>query len=156
MIFGESHSVPQQAKTEFSQNSGLRVLVIDDDTAVAKMIAHILRASHDVVTEVNPSSALKRLSGGDLFDLILCDVTMPEMSGIEVYQAIIEIGRGIASRVVFMTGGGLSSEEDGYLLSAGVPRLEKPFRPAELRSRVRELIERARACECDASLSAAL
>ncbi len=141
MVSGELLGVSQQASNG-PREALSRVLVIDDDTAVAKMIAHILRASHDVVTEISPGSAMARLTSGDLFDLILCDITMPEMSGIQVYEAMHAIGGHISARFVFMTGGGLSTEEDGYLLQAGVPRLEKPFRPAELRSRVRELIER--------------
>ncbi len=144
MHFGEMLGVSQQSTNPPRGGALSRVLVIDDDTAVAKMIAHILRASHEVVTEISPESALARLTGGDLFDLILCDITMPEMSGIQVYEAISAIGREIAARFVFMTGGGLSSEEDGYLSNAGVPRLEKPFRPAELRNRVRELIDQRR------------
>ena len=143
MLSGELLSVSQQA-TDGQRGTLSRVLVIDDDTAVAKMIAHILRASHDVVTEISPESALARLLGGEAFDLILCDITMPEMSGIQVYEAIHSIGRHASARFVFMTGGGLSMEEDGYLSQAGVPRLEKPFRPAELRSRVRELIDTLR------------
>ncbi len=118
-----------------------RILVIDDDAAVAKMIAHILRTAHDVVIEGSPRAALARLDTDRLFDLILCDITMPELSGIQVYEAIAALDRGLAARVAFMTGGGLSSEEDGFLSDAGVPRLAKPFRPAELRTRVRELID---------------
>lgn len=121
-----------------------RILVIDDDAAVAKMIVHILRAAHDVVTEASPRSAVARLRAGDRYDLILCDITMPEMSGIEVYEALAAQDREIASRVAFMTGGGLSMEEDSFLSDVGVPRLQKPFRPAELRTRVRELVDRFR------------
>jgi CheY-like chemotaxis protein len=121
-----------------------RILVIDDDAAVAKMIAHILRAAHDVVIEASPRSALARLGTDTRFDLILCDITMPELSGIQVYEAISALDVDLAARVVFMTGGGLSSEEDGFLSDAGVPRLAKPFRPAEIRTRVRELIDRWR------------
>ncbi|MFO0591680.1 MAG: response regulator [Polyangiaceae bacterium] len=119
-----------------------RILVIDDDAAVAKMIAHILRAAHEIVIEASPRAALARLRSGDRFDLILCDITMPEMSGIEVYETLAAADREQASRVAFMTGGGLSTEEDGFLSDVGVPRLQKPFRPAELRVRVRELISR--------------
>lgn len=144
MVMGEALGVSQQATKSSGGLAVSRVLVIDDDTAVAKMIAHILRASHEVVTETSPESALARLTAGEAFDLILCDITMPEMSGIQVYEAIHDLGRGLAARFAFMTGGGLSSEEDGYLSRAGVPRLEKPFRPAELRGRVRELIDQAR------------
>lgn len=117
-----------------------RILVIDDDAAVAKMIAHILRAAHEIVIEANPRAAVARLRGGERFDLILCDITMPEMSGIEVYETLAADDRELASRVAFMTGGGLSTEEDTFLGGVGVPRLQKPFRPAELRARVRELI----------------
>ena len=85
-----------------------RILVIDDDAAVARMIAHILRAAHDVVTEASPRSALARLAADSRFDLILCDITMPELSGIQVYEAISALDSELASRVVFMTGGGLS------------------------------------------------
>ena len=65
-----------------------RILVIDDDAAVGKMIAHILRMAHDVVIEASPRSALARLGSDRRFHLILCDITMPELSGIQVYEAI--------------------------------------------------------------------
>ena len=66
-----------------------RILVIDDDAAVGKMIAHILRMAHDVVIEASPRSALARLGTDRRFHLILCDITMPELSGIQVYDCLL-------------------------------------------------------------------
>ncbi len=69
---------------------------------------------------------LSRIESGERFDVILCDVMMPEMSGVEFYQKLQAIAPEQAARVVFVTGGVFSPEARAFL-DAGKHRvIEKP------------------------------
>src|SRR5450432_4312273 len=65
-----------------------KILVIDDQPAVARAIARMLRG-YDTSTETDPRRAVRRVADGERFDLVLCDLEMPEMSGREVYDSFL-------------------------------------------------------------------
>lgn len=108
------------------------ILVIDDDPIVTRMLSRVL-ASHTVQVANSGYGALERLSQHS-FDLILCDLTMPGMSGIDVYRAIRETSEELASRVVFMTGGAYTTEGHEFLARLPNSWLEKPFDLSALRA----------------------
>lgn len=123
-----------------------RVLVIDDEDAVARSIARMLRAAHDVVVETDPRDALARIDAGEPFDLVLCDLMMPAMSGIELFEALAAAHPSVAARVVFITGGAVSQRAREFLARQARPHLAKPFSAESLRrvaaDAVREPTER--------------
>jgi CheY-like chemotaxis protein len=117
----------------------VRILVIDDDVMLCRAVKRML-APHDVVTVHAGADALEAVTAGS-FDVILCDIMMPEMSGPEVYQRIAEIRPAQQDRVLFMTGGTL--ERVNPLLAGIPPRLiEKPFTRAELQKTVTDFLAR--------------
>ncbi len=108
------------------------VLVVDDEQAVGHVVARVLRAKHSVTVTTSGKDAVARIESGERFDVILCDVMMPTMSGTEVHQRVARIDPEQANRIVFMSGGVFSHETRAYLEALPNRRLDKPFRAEEL------------------------
>ncbi|MBV9948698.1 MAG: response regulator [Myxococcales bacterium] len=104
-----------------------RVLVVDDEAVIAQSIARMLRAQHEVVVEMDPTRALSRLASGEAYDVVFCDVSMPSMSGIDLYRELSATRPEQAKRVVFMTGGSSSPRSQAFLESVGNVSVGKPF-----------------------------
>jgi signal transduction histidine kinase len=103
-----------------------RILVIDDEPAIGTVAARLLGRNHDVQAVTSGAAALARLEGGQRFDLILCDVLMPGMTGLDVHARLRASYSDQADRVVFMTGGVSQESRDAAArLSATV--LDKPL-----------------------------
>jgi CheY-like chemotaxis protein len=113
------------------------VLVIDDDRQVASVVRRALAAEHDVVVETDGRAARDRLIGGETFDLILCDLSMPELSGIDLYEAVLAARPEVASRMVFLTGGAIGERTRAFLAETTIAIVEKPFTLGDLRRFVR-------------------
>lgn len=108
-----------------------RVLVIDDEAMIGKAIERALGRHHKVETMTNARAALDRARQGG-FDLILCDMMMPDMNGMEFHAALKETHPELANRVVFLTGGAFTDQSRRFLEEHGAQRLEKPFEIAQL------------------------
>lgn len=115
-----------------------RVLVVDDEALVGKAVARMLRG-HDVHVEQDAARALARIHSGELFDVILCDLTMPTLSGADFFAGVRESAPELEQRVVFMTGDVYEASSRRFL--DGIPNqcLEKPFDIRLLRAVVRSL-----------------
>ena len=124
-----------------------RVLVIDDEQAVAGVISRILRNDNDVVLLDNASAALARLATGEAFDIILCDLMMPGMGGIELYQAMVEQHPARLGRLVFLSGGVFTERAAAFVREVENPTLMKPLSVTALREIVARYVERAIASE---------
>src|SRR5919108_1030913 len=109
------------------------MLVVDDEPQMASALAHLLRRSGYVVDiAANGRVALDKLQERT-YDLILCDLRMPELDGPGLYRALEACYPQLRRRVIFLTGDTLSPEAREFLETAGVARLSKPFRAAEVR-----------------------
>jgi CheY-like chemotaxis protein len=117
----------------------LHILVIDDDPIVTRMLSRVL-SDHAVEVTHTGAAALESLSHRS-FDLILCDLTMPGMSGMQLYEAIRVVSVELADRVVFMTGGAYTAESHQFLAKLPNSWIEKPFDLSQLRAmaKAREL-----------------
>ncbi len=114
-----------------------RVLVIDDEPAIGAAIRAALREEHDVVVAHRAIDALGRLKEGELFDLVLCDLVMPDIGGPEVYATVAERWPNLTARMVFMTGGAFTQATGDFIERVRPHVFPKPFRLDELRSLVR-------------------
>ncbi len=121
-----------------------RVLVVDDDAAVARVIALILGDEHDVTTVTDPADALSRVAGGERFDVILCDVMMPVMTGAQLHERMAQIAPQEAARIVFVTGCALLPEVRDFLDRVSNTCLEKPIDAHALRAFVSRRIRSQR------------
>jgi two-component system, cell cycle sensor histidine kinase and response regulator CckA len=117
-----------------------RVLVIDDEVAVAKVVLRMLSREHEVVTENRGADALARLHAGERFDVILCDLIMPDLTGMDLYEALLRDFPDDAARMVFLSGGAFTPRSRAFLDTVPNQRLEKPFDLAALRVLVNMLV----------------
>jgi PAS domain S-box-containing protein len=116
------------------------VLVVDDEPAVGFAVRRVLKR-HEVVVVTTAQAALDLLAAGKDFDVILSDLMMPGMSGIEFYAALVRLYPRMASRVVFVTGGAFTPEANAFLDRVTNERLEKPFDLKELREMVQKFVK---------------
>ncbi len=119
------------------------VLVVDDEPRVCEAVARLLRGSERVRSLSQSRAALDLIRNGARFDVILCDVMMPEMTGVQLHAAVEAIAPEQACRFAFMTGGVFSHEARRLLAASGRPVLEKPFDRDELLACLREIGEPA-------------
>lgn len=114
----------------------LRVLVVDDEPLVGRSIRRALR-EHEVSVVSSGRDAIDALmSDPDAFDVILCDLMMPEVTGMDVFEEVQARVPELARRFVFMTGGAFTPRARQFLEEMANDFVEKPF---ELRV-VRELV----------------
>ncbi len=114
-----------------------RILVVDDEPLVASAIRRALDREHDVTVFSDARPALARIAAGARFDLLLCDLLMPEMSGIEFHEEIRRLDPTLARQTLFLTGGAFTDQARAFLEREGVRHLEKPFSLEVLRETVR-------------------
>ncbi|MFP2930921.1 ATP-binding protein [Pyxidicoccus sp. 3LG] len=130
------HSEPEaRVRTVAPPSSGKRLLAVDDEPRVLDLLRRLLKG-HELVTAANGRQALERLREDREFDLILCDLMMPELTGLDVYGAVRETWPGLHERIVFITGGAFTPETQRFLQQVKNPLLTKPFEPAQLRELV--------------------
>jgi PAS domain S-box-containing protein len=120
-------------KSELAQR---RVLVVDDDPLVLRSLTRILARDFEVAAARNGREALDMVRAGGTYDAMLCDLVMPELSGIELHEVLTHDDPELAKRTVFLTGGAFTGRAQTFLESVGQPHLEKPV---DLKT-VRELL----------------
>ena len=116
-----------------------RVLVIDDEVPIGRIVTLLLGDEHDVEYEPRAADAFLRLQRGERYDAILCDVMMPEMSGIELHERVRSIAPEQAKSFVFLTGGAFTEGARDLLTTLPNLVLDKPFDTKELARAVRRL-----------------
>lgn len=102
------------------------VLLIDDEPALGRVLPRLL-APHLVTVVDRARAGLERLQGEARFDVILCDVMMPEMNGMEFHRELARQRPDIIDRVVFMSGGVFSPAARLFFAALPNRRLEKPL-----------------------------
>ncbi len=115
-----------------------RILVIDDEPIVGTALKRVMGKDNDVVTETGARKALERIQAGEHFDLILCDLMMPDMTGVDFYNELKAFAPERAADIVFMTGGAFTPKARSFLDTVNNERLEKPFDMATLKNLVQE------------------
>ena len=122
------------AATSPTPHVGTRILLVDDEAPLARALANALRGQHDVHVENSGRAAMELLSRDSGYDVILCDLEMPDVSGTALFEWLEAERPQLARRVVFMTGGAFTRRSREFLRRTERPVLEKPFAPEELES----------------------
>ena len=119
-----------------------RVLVVDDDRAVLQFVGDVLERSRAEVHPVQGGrEAIARLARGEVYDVVLCDLRMPDLDGSAVFRYLCAHRPELEERVVFATGDLANEASASFLEGTGRPVLAKPFDVDALRALV-EQVER--------------
>jgi nitrogen-specific signal transduction histidine kinase/BarA-like signal transduction histidine kinase len=127
-------SSPPASQREAAVVERKRMLVIDDDCRVGAALERALSSVAEVEATVDVRAALARLASGERWDVILCDLLMPETSGMDLYREALRIAPDAAAHIVFMTAGAFTSRARAFLQGVRNPCLEKPLDMGQLRS----------------------
>ncbi|AUX23755.1 two-component hybrid sensor and regulator [Sorangium cellulosum] len=117
-----------------------RVLIVEDEASLARALSEQLGRVHQVTVAPSADAAMGMLAGGQRFDVVLCDLRMPGMSGDVFYTRIRESDPALAQGFIFMTGVGFGADIERFLASSGRPLLEKPFPAEDALSAIAEVV----------------
>ncbi|WP_437877638.1 ATP-binding protein [Sorangium sp. So ce513] len=117
-----------------------RVLIIDDEPLLTRAIAGTLEPRHETTATASARDALARIRAGERYDAILCDLMMPDMTGMDFYASLAELAPEQQRRVVFLTGGAFTERSKAFLQQVDARLLLKPFDAATLLSMVDEVV----------------
>jgi CheY-like chemotaxis protein/two-component sensor histidine kinase len=112
------------------------VLIVDDERAVGVALGRVLR-DHDVTIVTTAKEALDLLDSEKIFDVVLSDLMMPGMSGMDLYDELLRRGSRAAERMVFLTGGAFTAAAKAFLGRVHNERIEKPFDATAVRALVK-------------------
>ena len=117
-----------------------RVVFVEDDAAIRKLVQAALRSTpHEIHMATNGREGLELVERVRP-DVVFTDVSMPEMDGLELCDAIRARPHLAATRVVFITASVQREEIARYLARGAVAYLAKPFTTSELRAQVQKLV----------------
>jgi two-component system, cell cycle sensor histidine kinase and response regulator CckA len=111
------------------------VLVIEDEPAIGRTLQRLL-FPHRVTVVTRAREALARIASGERFDVILCDVMMPELTGMDFHARLREARPDLADQIIFLSGGAFTPRAREFFEKIPNHRLDKPIDAAKLRSLV--------------------
>ncbi|MDB4991642.1 MAG: hybrid sensor histidine kinase/response regulator [Myxococcaceae bacterium] len=113
------------------------VLVVDDESMICELVNDILEEDYDVVSFTDPRAALATLLSGS-FDVVVCDLLMPELTGMDLYEQLASQRSDLINRVIFLSGGGFTDGAREFLARVRRPQVKKPFHQSELLDAIEE------------------
>jgi len=126
------HTPPPEVAPQPHDYPRRRILAVDDEALLLKAYRRMLSDMHEVVTALGGHEALRALERDTAYDVILCDLQMPEMSGMDLHTAVQARFPALADRFVFVTGGAFSIDAKRFLEEAVCAVIQKPFRIEDL------------------------
>ncbi len=134
--YGVKEETPEPVATQ----SKHRALVVDDEIEVGEINAEILRRDGFHVDFVSSGEEALNCLQSNTYDVFLSDMNMPGVDGRKIYEALTSRFPNMLQRTAYITGDTMGESSLGLLKESGLPYLEKPVSPSELRSLVAKLL----------------
>jgi CheY-like chemotaxis protein len=115
-----------------------RVLIIDDELLLIRSFGRILGRDYEVTAVPSAREALDLIPSRE-WDVILCDLHMPDLDGVEFHHRLRRSYPELMRRLAFVTGGAFTPRAESFLRSVTLPVLWKPVTPDDLRAFVEEV-----------------
>jgi PAS domain S-box-containing protein len=119
---------------------GERVLIIDDEPMVLAALRRSLSPEYEVTCLTDGREALARIDAGEWFDIVLCDLMMPELTGMDLYAEMKPVAPDQVERMIFFSGGAFTPKAREFLERVPNARIEKPVDLQNLRVLMRTLL----------------
>jgi PAS domain S-box-containing protein len=141
-LLSEAETAASSVKAQPEATKPGRILVIDDEAGVRTLIEKTLtRMGHSVDVIDDARAALDIIDAGTVYDVILTDVRMPGMSGIELYPLIIRRMPSMKNRIIFITGDVMGLDIRTFLNQNNLPYLSKPFDIELLKEKIAAILK---------------
>jgi CheY-like chemotaxis protein len=133
----EHISTPKPMPSPLPQTRG-RILIVDDEPRLGEAVRDMIGAEHETSVVTTGTEALTMLmrEPDGRFDLILCDLHMPEISGMDLYEKLVQFRPTLADRIIFMTGGAFTERSREFVGRVKNPCIDKPIDLRQLRQLV--------------------
>jgi PAS domain S-box-containing protein len=125
-------SAPVKAAPVAVSETRCRVLIVDDEPGVGRALGRMVGAQRQVTVVEGGQEALDRLLSGEPFDVIICDLMMPDVTGMDLYERLLQQRPELAGRFIFMTGGAFTPRARQFLEKIPNGWFEKPFESAQV------------------------
>jgi len=140
----EQPELDEAAVEEAEKPAGAKILVVDDEPVIREVVSQVLTdEGHEVDAVENARDALKTMRS-KRYSLILVDIKMPGMDGIELYEQMKKIAPSLARRVVFITGDVMGPSTQDFLSQTKAPCVTKPFDAERLKTEVSRMLSGGR------------
>jgi signal transduction histidine kinase/BarA-like signal transduction histidine kinase len=131
---------PQLDQIPLEAFKGLRVLVVEDEPALASAVADALSDAGFVVERAQDGEEALTSVARSAYDLVVCDLKMPKLDGMQFYRAMAAATPLLARRVIFVTGAVAGTDAERFLDETGCRWLAKPFRLGDLLRAARDTL----------------
>ncbi len=131
-------AAPQPTEPSFRASPRKRVLLVDDDRTILRTLTRALAPYHDVTPANGGHEALLK-AAQQQFDVIVCDLVMPEMDGVQLIEELCSRYPEYTSRVCVLSGGATTIRTATFVEESGIPQLTKPASVRDLRSMIEEV-----------------
>ena len=118
-----------------------KILIVDDEPTVAAALRRIFVETHEVTLAHEGLQAWQLLNDGAHFDAIFCDILMPKLTGVELYERLRVQHPKLAAKIIFLVGGGYSTDICNVLDQAPNLKVSKPFHVSSVQAALTELLE---------------
>ncbi len=139
-----------QLQFDFKGKTRPRLLVVDDEFEISELLTEVFSDTFETEQAANGMEALEMIRQ-KRFDVIISDVKMPKLGGIDFYRELEKEAEGYCSRIIFTTGIASDLKTQQFLKSRGLPFLQKPFKLKELISAVNDILNEAALKETEGS-----
>ncbi|HJX36779.1 MAG TPA: ATP-binding protein, partial [Dehalococcoidales bacterium] len=118
-----------------------KILVVDDEPGVRILLERVfIQMGHQVDTVADAETAVNKLDAGSTYDIILTDVRMPGMSGIELHTHILEKSPAMKNKIIFITGDVMGADIKEFLVKNNLTYFAKPFDIEALKAKINRLM----------------
>ena len=137
----EAKPARENAVEESRPTRPAKLLIVDDEPTNLKVFKRMVEKTHQAETALGGREAMQLLEkSGAQFDIIVTDLNMPDVSGMELHKYVLEKFPDLAEKTIFITGGAFTDSSKEFLKEVDNPRLEKPFEAQELLKAVHDLL----------------
>lgn len=126
--------------TTLNPITGKRILIVEDEDIISNLIKGVLEEESNVVDIARNGKEALKIIGANKYDIVVCDIKMPKMNGIALYNEVKTVYPDLTQRLIFITGD-LSTETVEFLKETGNEVITKPFKVEKLKAQINRIFE---------------